>query len=111
MILRLVPPMILLTPLGEAECHFYEPTIGWENHPLWHCFQLETKEPWVWPNPMVRIVESVTGIRGGDRSLFAVSADYYDELMPHILRHKLSPLYAGALSKWENENGNTDLAR
>lgn len=94
MIIRLTPPMILLTPLGEAECHFYEAPDTWENHPFWHCFQLETKEAWVWPNPLVRIVESVSGIRGREHTPFAVSPEYFAELMPHILRHRKSPLRA-----------------
>jgi hypothetical protein len=99
MILRLTPPMILLTPLGEAECHFYEPAEGYESHPLWHCFQLETKEPWVWPNPMVRIVESISGLRGSAHTQFHLKEDYFNELIPHILRHQKSPLYTAALKE------------
>jgi hypothetical protein len=101
--LRLVPPMMLLTPLGRAECHFYDPADGHENHPLWHCFQLETNEPWVWPNPLVRIVESVTGMRARSHTQFTLRPDYFDELIPHILRHKRSPLYAAALKKTVEE--------
>ena len=95
-ILRVEPIIYLFTPLGVAECHFYETPSGFETNPLWHCFQRETKEPWVWPNPMVRLCESISGSRSTAHSDFELDDAYFETLRPHILRHKKSPLYQRA---------------
>jgi hypothetical protein len=101
-ITRLVPHLYVFTPFGVAEAHFYETPESFEVNAVWTCFQVETKENWLWPSPLVRLCESVSGLRDGAYSPFEVSEDYFEVLQPHILRHKLSPFYRRAMGA---ENG------
>lgn len=90
-LLRLDPPIYLLTPLGDAEAHFLQVPEGFETSSVWGCFQCETKENWWWPNQQVRLLGSLTAMRSKDVSDIFVPQDLLDDLRPHILRHKLSP--------------------
>lgn len=95
---RLIPHMYLFTPFGVAEAHFYESPESFEVNAVWSCFQVETKENWLWPSPLIRICESISGMRDGDYTPFMLSDEYFEELIPHILRHEDSPLYEKAKS-------------
>jgi hypothetical protein len=97
-LIRLTPIMYVLTPLGEAEAHFLQVPIGDDGYANWGCFQLETKENWWFDNTNVRIVGSITGRRGDDYSPFFVNDEMFAMLLPHILRHKKSPLYKRAIT-------------
>lgn len=96
-IIRLVPQIYLFTPLGVAEAHFLETPESDETNAMWTCFQVETKECWQWPTPLIRICESVSGMRDMSYTPFMVSEEYLDTLRPHILRHEDSPLYERAI--------------
>lgn len=102
-LVRLMPHMYVFTPFGVAEAHFLESPEGFEVNSVWTCFQVETKECWQWPTPMIRICESVSGMRDMDCSPFGISEEYFETLKPHILRHKESPLFERALK--ESEDG------
>lgn len=93
-LIRLDPPLYVVTPLGDAEAHFLQVPNGHENHATYGCFQLETGENWWWPNPLVRLrlAASVTGQRAGQTG-FQLDAAYLDKLKPHVARHRKSPLY------------------
>jgi hypothetical protein len=99
MIIRIQPHFYAMTPLGEAEVHFLETDDGVENYPIWHCFQTETNEPWAWPNPLIRIAGSISGLRSGKHSPIFLSEELLADLRPHIVRHVHSPF-------WEGEKGN-----
>lgn len=94
--IRLEPHLYLMTPFGVAEAHFYESPTGFETNAVWTCFQVETKENWLWPSPMVRLCESISGCRDIGYSPFNISDAYFETLRKHILRHKKSPLYKRA---------------
>ena len=91
--------MYLFTPLGVAEAHFLETPDDAETNAVWLCFQVETKEPWQWPSPLVRICESISGLRDAAHSEIVVTDEYFETLRPHILRHTDSPLYERARRK------------
>jgi hypothetical protein len=95
-VVRIEPPLYLLTPLGIGEAKFLATPYGQDSHCYWHCFQLESKEAWDWPNPMVRLCESVSAMRDRAATPFVITDEYFEELRPHILRHKKSPLYERA---------------
>lgn len=95
--IRLVPHAYVFTPFGVAEVHFLETPDGFETNATWMCMQVETKEWWQWPTPMIRGCESISGMRDTSHSQFMVSDAYFETLRPHILRHKLSPLYGRAI--------------
>lgn len=95
-IIRLVPRMYVVTPYGIAEAHFLETPEGFETNAVWTCFQVETKECWQWPTPMIRLCESVSGMRDEAYSPFEISNAYFEVLRPHILRHENSPFYRRA---------------
>src|ERR1700748_2008692 len=104
--LRLEPVIFLQTPLGLAEAHFKQTFESHETHSVWHTFQCETKEPWEWPNPLVRLCDSVTALRDGAMSDIQVSDDYFETLLAAILRHPHSPFYDRAvISKSEKIAG------
>jgi len=92
-LVRVIPHMYLFTPLGIAEAHFFESFENFEVDSVWTCFQTESKEAWQWPNPLVRICESISGMRDGCYTEFKITETYLEVLRPHILRHKFSPLY------------------
>jgi hypothetical protein len=96
--IRLVPFIWVLTPLGVAQAHFFEAAETDDVHSVWTCFQIETKEGWEWPMPYVRICESITGMRDGEYSPFKISDAYVETLRSHILRHTHSVLYGRALA-------------
>lgn len=102
-LLRLVPHMYLFTPLGVAEAHFFESPDTSETNATWTCFQVETKEQWQWPAPLVRICESISGMRDGWYTPFMLSDDYFETLAPHILRHEDSPFYQRAKDESNGE--------
>jgi hypothetical protein len=52
-IVRIDPPIPLMTPKGRAVAHFLIDT-GVENDLQWVCFQDETGECWTWENAHVR---------------------------------------------------------
>ena len=93
--LRLDPILYLHTPLGVAEAHFVH-YAGGDVHKVWGTFQVETKENWWWPNPWVRLCESATALRDVQHSAIYLNDAELETLGRHILRHKLSPLYARA---------------
>lgn len=95
-LIRLVPHLYLFTPLGAAEAHFFESPDSFETNAIWTCFQVETKENWLWPSPLVRLCESVSGMRDMNFSPFDITDEYFDVLKPHILRHADSPFYQRA---------------
>jgi len=95
-LVQLVPHIYLHTPLGTAEAHFFESPEGFEVNAVWTCFQVETKEQWQWPAPMVRLCESVSGMRDAGCSAFTITDAYFEVLRPHVLRHRHSPLYERA---------------
>ena|ERR1700677_4908773 len=99
-IMRIVPHLYVFTPYGVAEAHFIETPEGFETNAVWTCFQVETKECWQWPSPLIRLCESISGIRDIQHSSFHISESYFETLLPHILRHKNSPFYEKA-KKWE----------
>lgn len=94
-VIRLDPHIYLFTPLGVAEAHLFSMESN-DTNALWVCFQQETKENWVWPSPMVRICESISGMRDDDYTDFHVTDAYFETLKPHILRHSRSPFYERA---------------
>jgi|ERR1700722_2778774 len=106
---RLVPHFYVFTPFGVAEVHFLETPDGFETNSVWTCFQVETKECWQWPTPMIRLCESISGIRDGECTDFGISPDYFETLRPHILRHKLSPLYERAIMGSSSQNIRQDI--
>lgn len=99
MSVRLVPHIYLMTPFGVAEAHFFDSPETFETNAVWTCFQVETKECWQWPSPMIRLCESISGMRDEDYSPFVVSVEYFETLRPHILRHEGSPFYLIAKGK------------
>lgn len=94
----LTPFMVLITPLGIAEAHFLWVRPSFEVPVNFGCFQRETKENWWWDNKVVRLCESISAGRSGNHSPIFLSDDLFDELRPHILRHKQSPFYKRAAS-------------
>ena len=52
-IVRIDPPIPLMTPKGRAIAHFLIDT-GVENDLQWVCFQDETGECWTWENADIR---------------------------------------------------------
>jgi hypothetical protein len=98
-LIRLIPHMYVVTPFGIAEAHFYESPESFEVNAVWTCFQVETKENWLWPSPLVRICESISGMRDDEYTSFAVSEEYFEMLRPHILRHRRSPFFERAAAR------------
>lgn len=94
-----MPHMDLFTPLGVAEAHFIWGADTFENYVTYGCFMLETKENWWWPNTQVRLCESVSSERSKQHSEIHVEDDLFTTLIPHILRHKKSPLYQRAFAR------------
>ena len=62
MILRLDPPLPLLTPKGKALAHFLI-DYGFEHDLHWVCFQNETGECWTWNNKYIRSDINITADR------------------------------------------------
>lgn len=100
-LIRLIPTFYVVTPLGEAEAHFLQVPIGDDGYAQWGCFINETKENWWFDNTLVRIVGSVSARRDDSYSDFYLSDEMFKSLLPHILRHKHSPLYDRAKSLTE----------
>ena len=97
-LIRLIPIIYVVTPLGSAEAHFIQVPIGDDGYANWGCFQSETKEQWWFDNSCVRLVGSITGRRGDNYSPIYLSDEMFDILIPHILRHKKSPFYNKAIA-------------
>jgi hypothetical protein len=57
--LRLDPPIPVLTPKGSAWAHILL-DYGQEHHLIWICFQDETGECWSWENKDIRIQPNPT---------------------------------------------------
>lgn len=94
-LVRLEPFIYLQTPLGVAEAHFLW-CESFEVPFRWGCFQVETKENWWWANQHVRLCESISAARDEFHSPIWLDQELFNTLIPHILRHKLSPHYAAA---------------
>lgn len=84
----------LETPLGPALCWATTDDEHQEIGLWFHTWQLETKEPWSWMNPDVRIGGSQTMRRSDTHSPIHLSDERLEFLRPHILRHTLSPFYS-----------------
>lgn len=83
----------LHTPLGLAQCYAITLKNAVEVAVIFHTWQLETKEPWSWANPDVRIASSATARRDDEHTPIYLSPKRLKDMGPHILRHKLSPFY------------------
>lgn len=57
--LRIDPPLPILTPKGPGLAHFLL-DYGVEHHLQWVVFQDETGECWTWQNPDVRAQPNIT---------------------------------------------------
>lgn len=97
MTIRLIPHLYVFTPFGAAEAHFLSTPEGFETNAVWNCFQCETKENWLWPSPLVRLCESISGMRDDDYTPFNLTDEYFETLRSHILRHTESPFHQRAL--------------
>jgi hypothetical protein len=96
-LIRLTPPIFLITPLGDAEAYFLQAPLSNDTYVYWGVFIKETKENWWFDNTVVRICESVTARRSGEHSEIYISDGLFETLRPHIIRHKKSPFYLRAL--------------
>ena len=86
----------LYTPLGDAECDLIWVPDNAELQSNYHCWQIETNEPWWWPQQFVRQAESFTAIRHGVHSEIFVNSELLKTYAQAILRHKKSPFYSQA---------------
>ena len=59
MMIQLNPPMPLLTPKGEALCHFLIDE-GVEHNLMWVCFLNENGQCWTFQNPEIRASKNIT---------------------------------------------------
>ncbi len=92
-LIRLIPIIYVITPLGDAEALFLQVPETDDNYAQWGCFQSETKENWWWNNKLIRIVGSMSAMRDESYTDFYLDEGMLEMLRPHILRHKKSPLY------------------
>lgn len=92
--IELAHQFILNTPLGPALCWAVTPSDTVERFTIFHTWQLETKEPWDWSGPDVRIAGSTTARRDDDGSPIHLTEARIDFLLPHIARHRKSPFYS-----------------
>ncbi len=60
--IRIDPPIPLLTPKGKALAHFLI-DYGFEHDLYWVCFQEETGECWTWNNKDIRAQNNITAGR------------------------------------------------
>ncbi len=60
--IRIDPPIPLLTPKGKALAHFLI-DYGFEHDLYWVCFQEETGECWTWNNKDIRAQKNITAGR------------------------------------------------
>lgn len=81
------------TPLGPALCWAVIPDGAVETAVIFGVWQDDTKESWWWPNPQVRVMETVTGQRDANRSPIHLSEEEIGMLTPHIMRHPSSQFY------------------
>ena len=58
-IVRIDPPIPLMTPKGSAYAHFLIDN-GIEDNLLWVCFQDDTGECWTWDNSKIRATKNIT---------------------------------------------------
>jgi hypothetical protein len=61
-LIRIDPPIPLLTPKGKALAHFLI-DYGFEHDLYWVCFQEETGECWTWNNKDIRAQNNITAGR------------------------------------------------
>jgi len=92
-VLRDSEKFIVYTPLGPALCWAVTDDATVERFMIFHTWQLETKEPWSWTNPDVRIAGSNSGRRDDIHSSIYLTPERVEFLAPHIRRHKASPFY------------------
>jgi hypothetical protein len=59
MMIRIDPPLPLITPKGKALAHFLI-DYGMEHDLLWVCFQYNTGECWTWKNSEIRADNNIT---------------------------------------------------
>lgn len=86
----------LYTPLGMSKADLIWIPDGVEDQSEYHCWQMETNEPWWWPQQYVRQVESFTGMQHRLHSEIVVSDNLIVSYLEAILRHKKSPFYPQA---------------
>jgi hypothetical protein len=86
-ILRLIPPIHLLIPLGEGEAYFLDSPSSNDDYCVYGIFILETEENWWFDNTQVRLIGSITARRDDDCSPIYISDKLLTTLQPHILRH------------------------
>ena len=60
--IRIDPPIPLLTPKGKALAHFLI-DYGFEHDLYWVCFQEESGECWTWNNKDIRAQNNITAGR------------------------------------------------
>ena len=60
--IRIDPPIPLLTPKGKALAHFLI-DYGFDHDLYWVCFQEETGECWTWNNKDIRAQNNITAGR------------------------------------------------
>lgn len=61
-VVRLEPPIPLVTPKGSAQAHFLI-DYGFEQDLVWVCFQDDTGECWSWNNSQIRAQKNTTAKR------------------------------------------------
>jgi hypothetical protein len=61
-LIRIDPPIPLLTPKGKALAHFLI-DYGFEHDLYWVCFQEESGECWTWNNKDIRAQNNITAGR------------------------------------------------
>jgi len=61
-LIRIDPPLPLITPKGNALAHFLI-DYGFEHHLYWVCFQDDTGECWTWCNKDIRAQNNITAGR------------------------------------------------
>ena len=62
MIVRIDPPLPLVSPKGKSMAHFLI-DMGLDHNLLWVCFQDETGECWTWSNEKIRLQPNLSANR------------------------------------------------
>lgn len=84
LISQLPRPFFIITPFGEAVCHFINDV---ENDVIYGCIQTKTNEIWWWRNEEVRYDKHITeGLT--NPSPIVLSKERQAALAPHMKRYK-----------------------